>query len=143
LLGAERRVRHGSNDGATWLQAGNPVFAQVATVDAAGQRTGLAASWGTFTYGYDRAGRLTSAGYPDGSTEADAYDPAGNRTTITATTPLSGTAVTTNTYAAADQLGTSAVTGGPQPGSTTYAYDAPAAAGTRAIRPAAPALGQI
>ena len=108
---------------ATWLQAGNPTFSQVATLDAAGQRKQLADSWGTVTYGYDRAGRLTSAGYPDGSTEADTYDPAGNRTAITATTPLSGTAVTTNSYDAADQLSTAAATGGPQPGSTTYAYD--------------------
>ena len=108
---------------ATWLQAGSPVFSQVATLDPAGQRKGLADSWGTVTYGYDRAGRLTSAGYPDGSTEADSYDPAGNRTTITATTPLSGTVATTNTYDAADQLSTAATTGGPQPGTATYGYD--------------------
>ena len=108
---------------ATWLQGGNPTFSQVATLDAAGQRKGLADSWGTVTYGYDRAGRLTSAGYPDGSTEADTYDPAGNRTAITATTPLSGTAITTNGYDAADQLSTAATAGGAQPGTATYAYD--------------------
>ena len=67
----------------------------MATLDAARQRKGLADSWGTVTYGYDRDGRLTSAGYPDGSIEADSYDPADNRTTITATTANSGTAVTT------------------------------------------------
>ena len=95
----------------------------MATLDPAGQRKGLADSWGTVTYGYDRAGRLTSAAYPDGSTEADTYDPAGNRTAITATTPLSGTVATTNTYDAADQLSTAATAGGAQPGTTTYAYD--------------------
>ena len=108
---------------ATWLQPGNSTFSQVATLDAAGQRKGLADSWGTVTYGYDRAGRLTSAAYPDGSTEADSYDPAGNRTMITATTALSGTAVTTNSYDAADQLSTAATAGGAQPGTTTYGYD--------------------
>ena len=108
---------------ATWLQAGSPAFSQVATLDPAGQRKQLADSWGTVTYGYDRAGRLTSAAYPDGSTEADSYDPAGNRTAITATTPLSGTVVTTNSYDAADQLSTAATTGGPQPGTTSYGYD--------------------
>ena len=51
------------------------------------------------------------------------YNTAGNRTAITATTPLSGTVATTDTYDAADQLGTSAVTGGPQPGTTSYGYD--------------------
>ena len=107
---------------ATWLQAGSPTFSQVATLDPAGQRKGLADSWGTVTYGYDRAGRLTSAAYPDGSAEADSCDPAGNRTMITATT---------NSYDAADQLSTSAVTDGAQPDTTTYGYDAPAAPGTR------------
>jgi len=48
---------------------------------------------------------------------------------------LSGTAVTTNTFDAAAQLSTSAVAGGPQPGTTTYSYDGNGAQ-TRSAGPA-------
>ena len=109
----------------TWWQGpGSTVpFTQTATLDAAGQRTVLQDTAGSTTYGYDGAGRLTSASYPGGSTEADQYDGLGDRTVITSTTVLSGTAVTTNTFDAAAQLKTSAVAGGGQPGTTTYSYD--------------------
>ena len=110
--------------GTAWQDATDTaLFTQTATLDAAGQRTALDDSWGHTTYAYDQAGRLTSAGYPDGSTEADQYDPAGNRTTITSSTVLSGTVTTTNQYDAADELTTSATSGGPSSGATTYSYD--------------------
>jgi len=106
-----------------WAGPGVTVpFTQTATLDAAGQRTVLQDTAGSTTYGYDGAGRLTSASYHGGSTEQDSYDQLGDRTTITSTTALSGTAVTTNSFDAAAQLTTSAVTGG-QPGTTTYGYD--------------------
>jgi len=98
-------------------------FTQTATLDAAGQRVVLQEAAGSTTYDYDGAGRLTAASYPDGSTEANSYDPLGDRTTITSTTVLSGTAVTTNSFDAAAQLNTSVVAGGGQPGITTYSYD--------------------
>jgi len=45
------------------------------------------------TYTYDSLNRLVDADYSTG--EAFEYDAAGNRTVMTATTPLSGTVVTT------------------------------------------------
>ena len=107
-----------------WAGPGVTVpFTQTATLDPAGQRTVLQDTAGATTYGYDGAGRLTAASYPGGSTEADQYDPLGDRTVITSTTVLSGTAVTTNSFDAAAQLNTSVVAGGGQPGITTYSYD--------------------
>jgi YD repeat-containing protein len=44
------------------------------TLDAAGQRTNLADSRGTTSFGYDQAGQLISASYPDGTGETDTYD---------------------------------------------------------------------
>jgi len=70
-------------------------------------------------YTYDAAGRLTSASYPDGSSEANQYDASGNRIVITSTTPLSGTSVLTNSYDLADELTQSQGTAG----TTTYRYD--------------------
>ena len=46
------------------------LFTQTATLDAAGQRVAVDDSWGHTSYGY-AASRLTSAAYPDGTTEAD------------------------------------------------------------------------
>ena len=106
---------------ATSLQlSGSSAFSQTATLDSTGERIALTDSWGQTSYGYDQDGRLASASYPDGSSEADQYDPAGNRTVITSTTVLSGTSVTTNQYDAADEL-TGASTGGQ--GATSYSYD--------------------
>jgi len=104
----------------TWVSDTTTLFSQTATLDPAGQRVALDDSWGHTAYGYDNAGRLTSASYPDGTSEANQYDAAGNRLVVTGTSPLSGTAVTTNQYDAADQLVTSA-TGAS--GVTTYSYD--------------------
>ena len=105
-------------------RAGGTVpFTQTATLDAAGQRVALQDTAGSTMYGYDGAGRLTSASYPGSSTEANSYDQLGDRTIITSTTVLSGTAVTTNTFDAAAQLTSSGVAGGAQPGTTTYSYD--------------------
>jgi YD repeat-containing protein len=42
---------------------------------------------------YDVGGRPTSAGYPDGGSEQDQYDAAGNRTVKTSTAGLVSTAV--------------------------------------------------
>ena len=112
--------------------AGTILFSQTDTLDAAGQRIAIADSWGHSAFGYDPAGRLVGASYPDGSTELDQYDGVGNRTVITSTVTLSGTSsisttVTTNQYDAADELAgstaqTVGVQGPPQP--TTYSYDA-------------------
>ena len=82
--------------------AGTTLFSETATLDAAGQRVAIDDSWGRSGFGYDQAGRLTSATYPDGSSEADQYDAVGNRTVITstillATQPVTGTATVTVT----------------------------------------------
>jgi len=79
--------------GTNWISGTTSLFTQTVTLDAVGQRTMSTDSWGTPSYGYDPAGRLTSAGYPDGSSEADQYDAGGNRTLIISSTPLSGTSV--------------------------------------------------
>jgi len=106
----------------TWVSDTTTLFSQTATLDPAGQRVALDDSWGHSAYGYDSAGRLVSAQYPDGTTEADQYDADGNRLAITDTSPLSGTSVTQNQYDAADQLTTSAGAQGAS-GVTTYSYD--------------------
>lgn len=85
---------------------------------------------GAPTYSYDEANRLTNATYWDGSTQAYAYDAAGNRSSMVAgatTTPyaydaagrLLSAGATTYTY---DNDGnrTSATTSG---ATTTYSYD--------------------
>jgi RHS repeat-associated protein len=105
--------------GTTWISGTTSLFTQTVTLDAAGQRTNSNDSWGSTSFGYDTAGRLTSAGYPDGSSEADQYDASGNRTVITGTTTLGGTNVITNTYDLADEQ-TRAVS---TVGNTTYSYD--------------------
>ncbi len=71
--------------------SGTVLFSQTDTLDAAGERTGIQDSWGTSSFGYNRAGELANASYPDGSTEADQYDAAGNRTVITSTVTLTTT----------------------------------------------------
>jgi len=108
--------------GTAWLSDTTTLFSQTATLDPAGQRVALDDSWGHTAYGYDSAGRLVSAQYPDGTTEADQYDADGNRLVVTGTSPLSGTSVTQNQYDAADQLTTSAGAQGAS-GVTTYSYD--------------------
>jgi len=104
----------------TLVSGTTTVFSQTATLDAAGQRTALDDSWGHTSYGYDAAGRLARALYPDGTSEADGYDAAGNRLVVTSTSALSGTAVTTNCYDAAAQLTTSSNSA---QGTTSYSYD--------------------
>jgi len=66
---------------------------------------------------YDPLHRLTGAEYSTGESFAYAYDAVGNRTAYTATTPLSGTLVTTYTYDAARRLTARAVSDG-----RTYTY---------------------
>jgi YD repeat-containing protein len=90
--------------GTTWISGTTSLFTQTVTLDGVGQRTTSSDSWGSTSFGYDTAGRLTSAGYPDGSSEADQYDAGGNRTVITSTITLSGTKVITNTYDLVDEL---------------------------------------
>jgi len=103
----------------TLVSGTTTVFSQTATLDAAGQRVGLDESGSHTAYGYDTAGRLTRALYPDGTSEQDQYDAAGNRLLVTSTDPLSGTSVTTNGYDAADELLTR-TTG---LSATVYSYD--------------------
>jgi len=67
---------------------GTILFSQTDTLDAAGQRVAIDDSWGHSAFTYDPAGRLSSAAYPDGGSEADQYDAVGNRTLITSTTLL-------------------------------------------------------
>ncbi len=80
-------------------------------------------------FSYDPAGGLTSAGYPDGSSEVDQYDDAGNRTVITSTVTLTttdalSTTVTSNSYDAADELTSASTASDAGPGEpTTYSYD--------------------
>jgi YD repeat-containing protein len=113
----------GALTGTAWLAGSTTLFSQTATLDAAGERTALTDSWGTSGFTYDQDGRLSTASYPDGSSEADQYDYAGNRTVITNTVGLS-TTVTTNGYDPADELTeSSAVLGGGSPVLSTYRYD--------------------
>jgi len=53
------------------------------TYDASGRRDSMTTLDGTFLYGYDRLGQLTSVTYPDGHVVDYAYDAAGNRTEVT------------------------------------------------------------
>jgi len=103
----------------TLLSGTTTVFSQTATLDAAGQRVALDESGGHTAYGYDAAGRLARALYPDGTSEQDQYDAAGNRLLVTSTDPLSGTSVTANGYDAADEVLTR-TTG---LSATAYSYD--------------------
>ncbi|MGH2346849.1 MAG: hypothetical protein ACRDG4_16610, partial [Chloroflexota bacterium] len=50
--------------GTSWISGTTTLFTQTVTLDTAGQRTASNDSWGTSSYGYDSAGRLTSASYP-------------------------------------------------------------------------------
>jgi len=53
------------------------------------------------SYAYDALYRLTAADYSTGEAYAYRYDAAGNRSTMTSTTPLSGTVITAYTCDAA------------------------------------------
>ena len=70
------------------------------TLDNNGNRTAVTSAEGTETYTLDALNRITAVAYPDGTTEAFAYDPAGNRTSHTQT---DGTTVTYS-HDAAGQL---------------------------------------
>jgi YD repeat-containing protein len=56
------------------------------------------------SYYYDPLNRLVAADYSTGERFAYHYDAAGNRLTLTETTPLSGTVISTHTYDAAHRL---------------------------------------
>ena len=73
---------------ATVVLSGTALFGQTDSLDAAGERTAEDDSWGHSTFGYDLACRLISASYPNGGSEQDQYDGAGNRTVITSTAVL-------------------------------------------------------
>jgi YD repeat-containing protein len=66
----------------------------------------------TIAYTYDSLYRLTKADYSTGESFAHVYDAVGNRTTMTSTTPPSGTVVTTYTYDAANRLADRTVSDG-------------------------------
>ncbi len=111
-----------------WYSGSTQIFTDSVTLNAAGQPTVVADSWGTTDYGYDSAGRLHTVKYPTtlGSTitETDGYDADGNRLTISDTGGVSGTVLVTNTYDLADELTTSLnKVGSSQPLTTTYTYD--------------------
>ena len=106
------------------LGVGTQLYAQAATLDAAGQRVALSDTWGAISYGYDGAGRLVGASYPDGASETYTYDPAGNRVGTTRTDAGGVTTTTAAGFDAADQLtSSSAVTGSAAPIVTGYGYD--------------------
>ncbi len=65
---------------------------------------GLTATVRAITHTFDGAGRLTHSAYSTGESFAYEHDATGNRTAITAVTPLSGTLVTTQSYDAANRL---------------------------------------
>ncbi len=99
-IGAGTRHQAPAGQGGTPFQSGSPAtFSQTVTLDV----------WT----------RMTSAVDPDGGTEADQYDPAGNRTAITATTALA-TMTTNYRYDAADQLTTSGTAGTDSQGHHIY-----------------------
>ena len=53
------------------------------TYDANGNRTSMTTLDGVHSYEYDLTGQLTKVTYPDGQWTTYAYDPVGNRTTVT------------------------------------------------------------
>jgi RHS repeat-associated protein len=81
------------------------------TYDASGRRDSMTTLDGTFRYGYDPLGQLTSVTYPDGHVVTYAYDAAGNRMQVT------DNGVTTD-YAANN------LNQYTQVGDVTYAFDA-------------------
>ncbi len=111
-------------DSTTWVSGSTTLFSQSVTLNAAGQPTVVADSWGTTTYSYDSAGRLHTASYPSGVSETDGYDADGNRLSISSTGGVSGTTLVTNTYDLADEPITSTTTiSSSQTLTTTYTYD--------------------
>ncbi len=94
------------------------------TLDGVGNRTHVTETVSGATrsigYTYDPLNRLTTAAYSTGENYAYQYDPVGNRTAYTLTTPLDETAVTTYTYDAANRL---LVAGAPGH-SVAYTWDA-------------------
>ena len=111
---------------------GSSVLGLSYTYDSAGNTTQVVDATGTNSYAYDRLDRLTQAAYGDGSGESFAYDPAGNRTSLSTTGPGGSAGSTTfYTYDAANRLqnvGGEAVSwdgNGNQKskGATTYQYD--------------------
>lgn len=81
------------------------------TYDSDGKRTSMTTLDGTYTYGYDPLGQLTSVTYPDSHKVTYSYDPIGNRISVNDNGLV--TAYTTNNmnqYTVA--------------GDTTYTYDA-------------------
>src|SRR5579875_2962847 len=91
--------------GLSWSQGGTTLFAATYGVDPAGNRTckqtsGTAvATPGTESYTLDALNRLTGASYPGGVSATYSYDALGNRQSLV-------------------------VTGGSNPGRTSYGYDA-------------------
>ena len=81
------------------------------TYDVSGLRTSMSTLDGTFTYGYDALGQLTSVTYPDGHIVTYDYDAAGNRRQVIDNGVA--TSYTTNNLNQYTQVG-----------DTTYAYDA-------------------
>jgi YD repeat-containing protein len=75
------------------------------------------------SYHYDSLNRLVAADYSTGEHFAYRYDAAGNRLTLTETTPLSGTVISAHTYDAANRLMERHVSDGPGVGfQRTYTY---------------------
>jgi YD repeat-containing protein len=92
-------------------------------LDGVGNRTHVTETVSGVTreisYIYDALYRLTAADYSTGEAYAYQYDPVGNRTAYTLTTPLDGTAVTAYTYDAANRLQVAVSPGH----SVTYTWD--------------------
>ena len=70
------------------------------TLDAVGNRLAMQDLAGSTSYSYDALYRLTNVAYPDGETVSYAYDPMGNRTSLTSSVH----GATSYTYDAADRL---------------------------------------
>jgi RHS repeat-associated protein len=61
---------------------GEPLASFTYAYDLSGRRTNMVTLEGTNSYAYDARGQLTAVTYPDGISEAFAYDPVGNRTSL-------------------------------------------------------------
>ncbi len=86
-----------------------PIASFIYGYNLSGNRTNMVTLEGTNSYAYDARGQLTAVTYPDGSSEAFAYDPVGNRTSLVQTAAGGPAIDTAYAYGPANRLLSSAL----------------------------------